>query len=150
MAARRSPSPTRATPRADFFESLAHSSAVVGINTSALLEAAILGKPVLVPLVPQFAGTQQGTLRFRYLLHENGGFLHVAPNLDDHADQLAAALEQGDDQAAQTRRFVESFLRPRGLDRPAARFWRESSNVWRSSGRRLRGTRRARRRSGSR
>jgi len=112
--------PDAGDARADFFESLGHSSAVVGINTSALLEAAILGKSVLVPLVPQFAGTQQGTLHFRYLLHENGGFLHVASTLDDHADQLAAALEHGDDQAAQTRRFVESFLRPHGLDRPAA------------------------------
>jgi hypothetical protein len=112
--------PDSGDARADFFESLAHSSAVVGINTSALLEAAILGKSVLVPLAPQFDGTQQGTLHFRYLLHGNGGFLHVASTFDDHADQLAGALEQGDDHAAQTRRFVESFLRPHGLDRPAA------------------------------
>jgi hypothetical protein len=106
--------------RAEFFDSLVHGAAVVGINTSVLLEAAILGKSVLVPLVPRFAGTQQGTLHFRYLLHENGGFLHVASTLDEHADQLAAALEHGDDHAEQTRRFVESFLRPRGLERPAA------------------------------
>ena len=112
--------PDAGDARAEFFDSLAHSAAVVGINTSALLEAAILGKSVLVPLVPQFAGTQEGTLHFRYLLHENGGFLHVASTLDEHADQLADAVEHGDDQAEQTRRFVESFLRPRGLDRSAA------------------------------
>jgi hypothetical protein len=112
--------PDAGDARADFFESLAHSGAVVGINTSALLEAAILGKSVLVPLAPEFAGTQQGTLHFRYLLHENGGFLHVASTLDDHADQLAGALEHGDDRAAQTRRFVESFLRPHGIERAAA------------------------------
>ena len=29
-------------------------------------------------------------------------------------------LERGDEHAEQTRRFVESFVRPRGLDRPAA------------------------------
>ncbi len=112
--------PDAGDARAEFFDSLAHSAAVVGINTSALLEAAILGKSVLVPLVPQFAGTQEGTLHFRYLLHENGGFLHVASTLDEHADQLADAVEHGDDHAEQTRRFVESFLRPRGLDRSAA------------------------------
>jgi hypothetical protein len=112
--------PDAGDARAEFFESLAHSAAVVGINTSALLEAAILGKSVLVPLVPQFAGTQQGTLHFRYLLHENGGFLHVASTLDEHADQLTDAVEHGDDHAEQTRRFVESFLRPHGLDKPAA------------------------------
>jgi hypothetical protein len=112
--------PDAGEARAVFFESLAHSAAVVGINTSALLEAAILGKSVLVPLAPQFAGTQQGTLHFRYLLHENGGFLHVASTLDQHADQLADAVEHGDDHAEQTQRFVASFLRPHGLDRPAA------------------------------
>jgi hypothetical protein len=112
--------PDAGDARADFFDSLAHSAAVVGINTSALLEAAILGKSVLVPLVPQFAGTQEGTLHFRYLLHGNGGLLHVGSTLDEHADQLAGALEHGDDHAEQTRHFVESFLRPHGIDRPAA------------------------------
>jgi hypothetical protein len=112
--------PDAGEARAEFFDSLAHSAAVVGINTSALLEAAILGRSVLVPLVPQFAGTQRGTLHFRYLLHENGGFLHVASTLDKHADQLAGALERGGDHAEQTRRFVESFLRPHGLAKPAA------------------------------
>jgi hypothetical protein len=112
--------PDAGDARAEFFDSLAHSAAVVGINTSTLLEAAILGKSVLVPLAPQFAGTQQGTLHFRYLLYENGGFLHVASTLDEHADQLAGALAHGDDRASQTRRFVETFLRPHGLDQPAA------------------------------
>ncbi len=112
--------PDAGDARAEFFDSLAHSTAVVGINTSALLEAAILRKSVLVPLAPEFSGTQEGTLHFRYLLYENGGFLHVASSLDEHADQLAAALEHGDDNAGQTRRFVELFLRPHGLDKPAA------------------------------
>ncbi len=106
--------------RADFFDSLAHSAAVVGINTSALLEAAILGKSVLAPLAPEFAGTQLGTLHFRYLLFENGGFVHTADTLDEHADQLDDALRRGDEHADQTTRFVQSFLRPGGLDRPAA------------------------------
>jgi hypothetical protein len=112
--------PDAGEARADFFDSLAHSAAVVGINTSALLEAAILGKNVLTPLAPEFAGTQLGTLHFRYLLFENGGFVHTAEGLDEHADQLALALRRGDEHATQTRRFVERFLRPHGLDVPAA------------------------------
>ena len=59
-------------------------------------------------------------MHFRYLLFENGGFLHVGETLDRHFDQLAAVLERGDEHAERTRRFVESFVRPRGLDRPAA------------------------------
>jgi hypothetical protein len=112
--------PDAGTARDDFFDSLAHSTAVVGINTSALLEAAILGKSVLTPLAPEFAGTQGGTLHFRYLLFENGGFVHTAATLDEHADQLADALRHGDEHAAQTKRFVETFLRPHGLEQPAA------------------------------
>jgi hypothetical protein len=112
--------PDAGEARADFFDSLAHSAAVVGINTSALLEAAVVGKVVLVPSPPEFAGTQEGTLHFRYLLAENGGFVHVGGTLDRHLDQLADAIERGDDHAAETRAFVESFLRPCGVDRPAA------------------------------
>jgi hypothetical protein len=112
--------PDAGDARADFFDSIAHSAAVVGINTSALIEAAILGKSVLAPRAEEFAGTQQGTLHWRYLLFENGGFLHVGDTLDEHVDQLARILEDGDEQAESTRRFVAEFVRPRGVDRPAA------------------------------
>jgi hypothetical protein len=104
--------------RADFFDTLAHSAAVVGINTTAMIEAAILGKSVLTVLVSDFA--QVTTLHFHNLLTENGGFLHVAANLDEHADQLGRVLDEDAVGAERRRRFVESFVRPGGLDRPAA------------------------------
>jgi hypothetical protein len=103
--------------RADFFDSLAHSAAVVGINTTAMIEAAIVGKSVLTVLAPEFA--QESTLHFDYLLEENGGFLHVASSLAEHADQLAHVLEEDAAGAERRRRFVESFVRPNGVDRPA-------------------------------
>jgi hypothetical protein len=103
--------------RTVFFDSLAHSAAVVGINTTAMIEAAIVGKSVLTVLAPEFA--QETTLHFAYLLEENGGFLHVASTLAEHEGQLARVLEQSDADAEQRSRFVESFVRPQGLDRPA-------------------------------
>jgi hypothetical protein len=103
--------------RADFFDSLAHSAAVVGINTTAMIEAAIVGKSVLTVLAPEFA--QESTLHFHYLLEENGGFLHVASSLEQHAAQLANVLVEDAAGAEQRRRFVESFVRPHGLERPA-------------------------------
>ena len=63
------------TARASFFDSLYYASAIVGVNTSAMVEAAILGKPVMSLLMEEFAATQKGTLHFHYLLPENGGFL---------------------------------------------------------------------------
>ena len=112
----------KATVQADraLYDSIHHSAAVVGLNTSAMIEAAIVGRPVLTIAAPEFAGGQQGTLHFRYLLVEHGGIVTMARGFDEHRRQLAAALV--DDAAARdrSRRFVESFVRPRGLDRPAA------------------------------
>ncbi len=109
--------PVEAQERADFFDSFAHSAAVVGINTTAMIEAAIVGKSVLTVLAPEFA--QESTLHFHYLLAENGGFLHVASSLEEHVEQLAGAL--GEDPAGSERRsrFVEAFVRPHGLGKAA-------------------------------
>jgi hypothetical protein len=103
---------------ADFYDSIAHSAAVTGINTTAMIEAAIVGKPVLTILEPEFG--QEGTLHFHHLLEENGGFLHTASSLEEHLVQLLRVLDEGEEDAERRRRFVESFVRPHGLDRPAS------------------------------
>jgi hypothetical protein len=110
--------PVAAQARADFFDTLAHSSAVVGINTTAMIEAAILGKSVLTVLVPEFA--QETTLHFHNLKVENGGFLHVAADLEEHTRQLGSVLDEDEAGAERRRAFVGSFVRPGGVDRPAA------------------------------
>jgi hypothetical protein len=86
------------------------------VNTSAMVEAAILGKPVLSLMTGDFAATQQGTLHFHYLLPENGGFLRVARSFDEHVTQLTDALGNPDVSRVETQSFVRSFLRPRGLE----------------------------------
>jgi hypothetical protein len=106
-----------ARTRADFYDSIAHSAGVVGVNTSAMIEAAIVGKSVYTVLAPEFA--QEETIHFHYLLYENGGFLHVASSLDEHLEQLRQGLSREAEEADRTRRFVESFLRPNGLERSA-------------------------------
>jgi hypothetical protein len=110
--------PVAQQARADFFDTLAHSAAVVGINTTAMIEAAILGKTVLTVLVPEFA--QETTLHFHNLKVENGGFLHVAADLAEHVNQLGSVLAEDKAGAERRRAFVESFVRPGGVDRPAA------------------------------
>lgn len=110
--------PVEKESRDGFFDSMYHSAAVVGINTSAMIEAAILGRPVLSMHTQEFAGTQEGTLHFHYLLPENGGFLRVASTLDEHVEQLADVLSHQDEVRAETARFVSSFIRPHGLGVP--------------------------------
>jgi hypothetical protein len=101
---------------ADFFDSIAHSRGVVGVNTSAQIEACILGKPVYTVGSAELADAQTGTLHYQYLQRRQGGFLHEASTLEEHVDQLRRASTHDADAA---RRFVESFVRPMGIDRPA-------------------------------
>jgi hypothetical protein len=103
------------------FDTVYHAAAIVGLNTSAQLEAGILGRPVLTILAPEFAEGQQGTLHFSYLLKEHGGFVDVAPDFETHRHQLAAAVT-GDYDPAVIRNFIERFLRPGGIDLPATPF----------------------------
>src|SRR4029078_7274683 len=76
--------------RADYFDSLYYSAAVVGLNTSALVEAAIVDRPVFTILAPEFHENQEGTFHFHHLMTVGDGFLHAARTLDEHTAQLAA------------------------------------------------------------
>ncbi len=105
--------------RAAYFDAFHHCAAVVGINTSAMVEAAIVGRPVFSVVTPEFAGTQEGTLHFHHLLPENGGCVRAASSLEEHVGQLGYALTREAVTRHETTRFVRSFIRPHGLDRPA-------------------------------
>jgi hypothetical protein len=100
----------------DYFDSLYYSAGVVGLNTSAFLEAAVVGKPVHTVLLPEISrDNQEGTLHFRYLLTVNGGLLRTVRSFDEHLALLAVSLAPdggGDERAG---RFVEGFVRPFGL-----------------------------------
>ena len=102
--------------KADFYDALFHASAVVGINTSALIEAAILGKRSFTVADPRYQRTQEGTLHFQYLTE--GGILKKAPDFGTHCEQLADELKRGPETKGDLTRFVENFVRPVGLDRP--------------------------------
>ena len=100
------------------YDALHHSAAVVGLNTSAQIEAGILGKPVFTLLAPGFEHGQQGTLHFHYLLKEQGGFVEMARDLDEHMNHLAGALRGAVDVEG-IRQAVERFIRPHGWHQPA-------------------------------
>ena len=114
--------PHHSTMNADqgLYDSLHHADAVVGLNTSAMIEAGILGKPVFTVTAADFAGGQQQTLHFHYLLAKNGGLVEVAADFAEHVDQLAGELRAPGGRRDHSLRFVESFVRPHGRDGPAA------------------------------
>ena len=106
------------TPNAqdDYFDSIFHSQAVVGLVTSAFIEAAVVGRPVYSLLLPEFEMYQEGMQHFRYLLEVGGGVLRVTRSFPDHLAQLAAALEAAPGRDERNERFVRAFVRPAGLD----------------------------------
>jgi hypothetical protein len=112
----RGANPVNEADRQDYFDSLYHCAAVVGVNTTAMIEAAIVGKTVHSVLADEFRDTQGGTLHFRYLLAENGGFLRVAHSMAEHARQVVETLRAPDVGQAACARFVARFIRPRGID----------------------------------
>ena len=139
--------PVDAQSRADYFDTLYHSAAVAGINTSAFIEAGIVGRPVHTIVVPEMADNQTGTVHFNYLLNAGGGLLEVARSFDEHVAQLDASMAKADLPAsapgasaarrglgeggtvgldtAEVKPFVREFVRPNGLDVAATPFFVE-------------------------
>ena len=111
--------PIDARSKNDFYDSLFHSEMAVGVNTSAQIEAGIVGRPVFTIQTEEHAGTQDGTLHFKHLLEAGGGLVHNARDFDEHVAQLGRALDQPSEGQAKLRGFIEAFVRPKGLDVPA-------------------------------
>ena len=111
--------PVSPDAQADYFDSLHHSHAVIGLVTSAFLEAAVVGRPVHTLMLPEFEKYQEGVQHFRYLLEVDGGLLRVSRSFPEHLDALAAELAKPEGRDERNERFVRGFVRPGGLDAPA-------------------------------
>jgi hypothetical protein len=110
---RRGTAPSDAASKADYFDSLFHSSAVVGINTSAMVESGIVGRPVITIKDPRFTHTQEGTLHFHHLVRS--GLVHVAQNIEASQALIVAALKGELFDQTRSDEFLTTFIRPHGL-----------------------------------
>ena len=128
----RAAAPMDRETQADYFDSMYHSAVAVGINTSALIEAGIVGRPVHTMLLPEFFENQEGTLHFHYLL--NQGLLKTTRDLAAHIAQLGESLAAADPAVHHNRAFVEGFVRPRGLGVPATPVFADQVESLRSLG----------------
>ncbi len=104
----------------DYYDSLHYSAAVVGLNTSAFLEAGIVGRPVHAIMLPEVSpANQEGTIHFHYLLTVNGGLLHTTRSIEANVAQLQALLTAPPVvRDEKSRRFTDGFIRPFGVDQP--------------------------------
>ena len=107
---------------ADYFDTLYHADAVVGLNTSSMIEAAILGKPVLTFLGHSVVDSQTGNLHYQHILR--GGFMRQARDLEEHCLQLDYVLDKNNREniAESCKHFVADFVRPIGEKVNASEF----------------------------
>ena len=112
----RGANPVHRDAKRDYYDSMYHSAAVVGINTSGMIEAGILGRRVLTILDADYGATQEGTLHFRHLVNVGDGLLQVARSFDNHLEQLAGVLSADEPGSGQGSDFVKEFIRPLGDD----------------------------------
>jgi hypothetical protein len=100
--------------KADYFDSMYHSAAVVGLITSAFIEAGIVGREVHTVLDPEFEDNQLGTVHYHYLTNTAGGLLVVGRGWDEHLRKLDASLARPTQDVMKP--FIKAFVRPHGLD----------------------------------
>jgi len=104
----------------DFLETLHHSVAVVGVNTSAIIESAILNKPCISIKSKQFETAQSEDGHFRHL--SGGQFLEIAGNIEQ-ATSFVGEILKGNDRLQEKRiNFVSNFIRPNGMEKPVGSF----------------------------
>lgn len=105
---------------AEHYDSIHHAAAVVGVNTSAMIESAIVGRGVHVLLTRRYRDGQEGMPHFDHLRTAGGGLIEARKKERAHAEGLTRAV-RGEDRdlvAERSRAFLEEFVRPHGLDRP--------------------------------
>jgi hypothetical protein len=105
--------PVDTPSRSDYFDSIALADAVVGVNTSVLIESAILDRPALAFPAPYFRSSQDELPHFRELIGD-AGILKVSTSMDEHLSQLSRTLADASEGSALRRRFVDTAIRPRG------------------------------------
>ena len=113
---RKASAPDGPRRQSDYFESISFSKIVIGLNTSSLLEAGIIGRSVHTILLPEFRDNQEGTIHFRYLL--DGGLLEAGRTLDEHIDRLNDSLGS-EGSSLRAKAFIEEFVRPSGIKQEA-------------------------------
>lgn len=104
-------------------DAVLHSVAVVGINTTAMLEAGALDRPLFTIIDSAVSDGQTGTLHFHYLTEVGGGLVTTAPDFETHLGQLTGVLDGDDSFVSKSRAFTNAFLRPPDVTRsPVAVF----------------------------
>ena len=98
-----------------FYDTVFYASAAIdGVNTSAIIDAVIMGRPGIVIVTDEYKNTQGGTEYFQNLLAEE--FLEHVSLGNDFLEKIKLLLEGKDDKKEARGRFIGNYIRPRGLN----------------------------------
>ena len=100
-----------------YYDTLIHSDFLLGINTSAMLEAIILDRPVVSYLTDEFKKTQSDAQHFQELVAENT--MEITKDPEEFAKIASKLLAGVDNMREQRKRFIKKFIRPNGRDMSA-------------------------------
>lgn len=94
-----------------------HAAAVTGIFTSAMMEAQIMDKPVVILLTEEYRETQVEAHHFQDFVAL--GSVDLAHTFEEFGEFMKKILTGGDDKKEKRKQFVREYLRPLGLERSA-------------------------------
>jgi hypothetical protein len=103
--------PDSGTAAQEFYDTLYYSSATVAINTSAMAEAAIIGKPVIALLEKKYLATQEEAPHFISL--RSSGALDIAKSPEEAAGIIKSIFAHNYS-PKNRKRLIETYIRPRG------------------------------------
>lgn len=101
-----------------YYDSLYHSAAVIGVNTTGFLESAILDKPCLTIINSLTNRGQEMRAHFKHLM--DAEYIEVAKDFPELVKMVMCIISGTDMRRENRRKFVRDFIRPNGLDIPAA------------------------------
>jgi hypothetical protein len=105
--------PDTAEAVAEFRDVLHHASAVVGVNTTGMLDAVLCDRPCVALAVKKYRNTQTGTEQLQRMQESKA--LLVAGSVRVAVEILGRILAGDRRTADERRRFAETYARPRGL-----------------------------------
>ena len=106
--------PESGNMQSDFQNSVQHAAAIVGVNTSAMIDTLVLDRPCVALITGKYENTQMRAQHFQHLF--DSGALNVARSMGEAVAQLEAVAAGNDDHAEARLAFLAKFVRPQGMN----------------------------------
>lgn len=97
-----------------FYDTLKHSACAIGINTSGMIDSALVGTPTVAFMPDIYKNSQAIMEHFQYFL--KSGAVEQAKTIEECLGCIARVLRGEDKTRAGRHAFIRQFIRPRGVE----------------------------------